>query len=135
MKLFRESLVILGIYLLGEIISSMLSLPIPGNILGMIILFILLYTKTIKLNQIANVTNFLLDHLAFFFIPAGVGLMSSVGIIKATWLQLLIVCVVTTIVIIAVTGVTVQFVAERKKYRIFDKVKSFMSDKNISKEI
>ena len=115
MKLFREALIILGIYLIGEILSSTLSLPIPGNILGMVILFVLLCTKTIKVDQISNVTNFLLDHLAFFFIPAGVGLMSSMGIIKATWLQLLIVCIVTTIVIIAVTGITVQFVAERKK--------------------
>lgn len=115
MKLFREALIVLGIYLIGEILSSTLSLPIPGNILGMVILFVLLCTKTIKVDQISNVTNFLLDHLAFFFIPAGVGLMSSIGIIKATWLQLLIVCIITTAVIIAVTGITVQFVAERKK--------------------
>lgn len=115
MKLFRETLIILGIYLIGEILSSALSLPIPGNILGMILLFVLLCTKTIKVEQISTVTNFLLDHLAFFFIPAGVGLMSSMGIIKATWLQLLIVCIVTTIVIIAITGLTVQFIAERKK--------------------
>lgn len=115
MKLFREALIVLGIYLIGEILSSTLSLPIPGNILGMVILFVLLCTKTIKVDQISNVTNFLLDHLAFFFIPAGVGLMSSIGIIKATWLQLIIVCIITTAVIIAVTGITVQFVAERKK--------------------
>lgn len=121
MKLFREALIILGIYLIGEILSSTLSLPIPGNILGMVILFVLLCTKTIKVDQISNVTNFLLDHLAFFFIPAGVGLMSSMGIIKATWLQLLIVCIVTTIVIIAVTGITVQFVAERKKNNAAEK--------------
>ena len=121
MKLFREALIVLGIYLIGEILSSTLSLPIPGNILGMVILFVLLCTKTIKVDQISNVTNFLLDHLAFFFIPAGVGLMSSMGIIKATWLQLLIVCIVTTIVIIAVTGITVQFVAERKKNNAAEK--------------
>ena len=121
MKLFREALIILGIYLIGEILSSTLSLPIPGNILGMVILFVLLCTKTIKVDQISNVTNFLLDHLAFFFIPAGVGLMSSKGIIKATWPQLLIVCIVTTIVIIAVTGITVQFVAERKKNNAAEK--------------
>ena len=115
MKLFREAIIILGIYLLGEFISSILSLPIPGNILGMIILLVLLCTKIIKLEQIETISNFLLDHLAFFFIPAGVGLMSSVGIIKDTWLKLIIVCVSTTIIIIAITGLIVQFITKKSK--------------------
>ena len=82
MKLFREALIIFGIYLLGELLSSVLHLPIPGNILGMVILFILLCTKVVKVDNISNVTSFLLDHLSFFFIPAGVGLMASIGVIK-----------------------------------------------------
>lgn len=113
MKLFREAIIIFGIYLVGELLSGTLGLPIPGNILGMIILFILLCTKVIKLEQIENISKFLLDHLAFFFIPAGVGLMSSFGIIKDTWLKLIIVCVVTTIIVIASTGLIVQFISRK----------------------
>ena len=115
MKLFREALIILGIYLLGELLAGSLNLPIPGNILGMIILFVLLCTKIVKVDNISNVTNFLLNHLAFFFIPAGVGLMTSIGIIKSTWLQLLIVCLSTTIIIIGVTGIIVQAISKRTK--------------------
>ena len=113
MKLFREAIIIFGIYLMGELISGLLNLPIPGNILGMLILLVLLWTKIIKVDQIDTVANFLLDHLAFFFIPAGVGLMTSVGIIKDTWAKLIIVCIVTTIVIIASTGLIVQFVSKK----------------------
>jgi holin-like protein len=115
LKLFREALIILGIYLGGEFLSTSLHLPIPGNILGMIILFILLCTKVVEVDNISNVTNFLLDHLAFFFIPAGVGLMASMGIIKSTWWQLLVVCLLTTSIIIAVTGITVQSICKRAK--------------------
>ena len=115
MKLFREALIILGIYLLGELLAGSLNLPIPGNILGMIILFVLLCTKIVKVDNISNVTNFLLNHLAFFFIPAGVGLMTSIGIIKSTWLQLLIVCLSTTTIIIGVTGIIVQAISRRTK--------------------
>ncbi len=118
LKLFREALIIFGIYLLGEFISSMLHLPIPGNILGMIILFILLYTKVIKVDSISNITNFLLDHLAFFFIPAGVGLMTSLGIIKSTWWQLLLVCILTTTIVIGVTGIVVQAISRKPKKNI-----------------
>jgi holin-like protein len=115
LKLFREALIILGIYLVGEFLSTSLHLPIPGNILGMIILFILLCTKVVKVDNISTVTNFLLDHLAFFFIPAGVGLMASMGIIKSTWWQLLVVCLSTTVIIIGVTGIIVQFISKRAK--------------------
>ena len=118
MKLFREALIILGIYLLGEFLESSFNLPIPGNILGMIILFVLLYTKIVKVDNISSITDFLLDHLAFFFIPAGVGLMTSIGIIEATWLQLLVVCLSTTTIIIASTGIIVQVISKKSKVKI-----------------
>ena len=117
MKLFREALIILGIYLFGELLSKLLNLPVPGNILGMVILFILLCTKVVKVENISTVTNFLLDHLAFFFIPAGVGLMSSIGIIKSTWWQLIVVCLSTTTIIIGVTGIIVQVISRRTKQK------------------
>ena len=117
MKLFREAIIILGIYLLGEFISEVLSLPIPGNILGMIILLFLLCTKIIKLEQIETIATFLLDHLAFFFIPAGVGLMTSVDIIKDSWLKLIVVCIATTIIIIASTGLIVQYITRKNNKR------------------
>ncbi|HEY5523825.1 MAG TPA: CidA/LrgA family protein [Clostridium sp.] len=117
MKLFREAIIILGIYLLGEFISEVLSLPIPGNILGMIILLFLLCTKIIKLEQIETIANFLLDHLAFFFIPAGVALMTSVDIIKDSWLKLIVVCIATTIIIIASTGLIVQYITRKNNKR------------------
>lgn len=117
MKLFREAIIILGIYLLGEFISEVLSLPVPGNILGMIILLFLLCTKIIKLEQINTIANFLLDHLAFFFIPAGVGLMTSVDIIKDSWLKLIVVCIATTIIIIASTGLIVQYITRKNNKR------------------
>ncbi|NLK93684.1 MAG: CidA/LrgA family protein [Clostridiales bacterium] len=113
MKLLREAIIILGIYLVGEFLSKFFSLPIPGNILGMIILLILLCCKIIKLEQIETISNFFLDHLSFFFIPAGVGLLASAGIIKDIWYKLIIVCIVTTIIVIASTGITVQFVSKK----------------------
>lgn len=113
MKLFREAIIIFGIYLMGELLSGLLNLPIPGNILGMLILLLLLCTKVIKLEQIETVSTFLLDHLAFFFIPAGVGLMTSVGVIKDTWIKLIIVCILTTSIVIASTGLIVQFISRK----------------------
>ncbi|SHE85237.1 CidA/LrgA family protein [Clostridium fallax] len=115
MKLFRELIIILSIYLIGEFVSYIFHLPVPGNIIGMILLLVLLMTKKIKVSAIETVSNFFLDHLAFFFIPAGVGLISSFGILKSAWAKLLIVCILTTMIVIAITGLVVQFLVERKK--------------------
>lgn len=108
MKIFRESIIILCIYLLGEFISKAFNLPIPGNIIGMIILLILLCTNIVKLEKVETVSSFFLDHLAFFFIPAGVGLLASFDIIKSSLLGILFICIITTSIVIVVTGLIVQ---------------------------
>ena len=115
MKLFREAIIIFGIYLLGVLIADVTRLPIPGNVIGMVILFLLLCFKVIKIEQISTISNFFLDHLAFFFIPAGVGLISSFSVIKNIWLQLLIVCFVTTAITMICTGLVVQKIANKKE--------------------
>ena len=115
MKLFREAIIIFGIYLLGVLITAITGVPIPGNVIGMVILFLLLYLKVIKVEQISTISNFFLEHLAFFFIPAGVGLISSFSVIKNIWLQLLIVCFVTTAITMICTGLVVQKIANKKE--------------------
>lgn len=114
MKLLRELLIILVIYFVGEFTSKLFNLPVPGNIIGMILLLILLCTKVIKLEMIETVSKFLLDHLAFFFIPAGVGLLTSLDVIKNNWGKLLFLCLVTTIIVIAVTSLTIEFMTSKK---------------------
>lgn len=111
MKIFREFLIILVLYFIGELISKTLNIPIPGNIIAMILLFLSLCTGVIKVEKVENISTFFLDHLAFFFIPAGVGLMNSFDSIKSSAIQILIICIVTTIIVMAVTGIIVQFTA------------------------
>ena len=111
MKLFRQSIIILGIYLLGELISKGLGLPVPGNIIGMLLLLLLLCTKVIKVESVETVSNFFLDHLAFFFIPAGVGLLTSFDNIKSSLIKIVLICAVATAIVIVVTGLVVQVVS------------------------
>jgi holin-like protein len=118
MKIFREAIIILGIYLIGELISKGFSLPLPGNIIGMIILLILLCTKVIKVEKVESISTFFLDHLSFFFIPAGVGLISSFDSIKDSLVHILILCLITTCIVIIITGLIVQFVIKIKGNKI-----------------
>ena len=114
MKLLREAMLIIGIYFLGELLSKSLIKFMPGNILGMLILLILLSTKIVKIEAIETVAKFLLDHLAFFFIPAGVGLITVVQLIEGNTIKLVAICIISTFIVMGITGLTVQFLISNR---------------------
>lgn len=113
MKLLREIGIIFTILLLGEFLNKITGVPIPGNIIGMIILLTCLVTGILKIEMIDNIANFLLDHLAFLFVPAGVGVVKNFNLIKNEWVDILIILTVSTILVMGVTGFTVQFLKRR----------------------
>lgn len=115
MKLLRQLCIILCICFAGEAIHKLLNLPVPGNVIGMVILFICLCTGIIKLEMIDDISRFLLDHLAFFFLPAGVGLIACLSILKSNWFAILFITFTVTIMVMVVTGYTVQFIKRRVK--------------------
>lgn len=117
MKLFREVLLIFGIAYAGELLSKLLSLPLPGALVGMLLLFALLQLRIVRLDQIAATADFLLGHLPFFFVPAGVALLASFSAIAHIWIFLLIICVVTTMITMGCSGWVIQKLMERKGRR------------------
>ncbi|GKX27604.1 LrgA family protein [Vallitalea longa] len=115
MKLLRQFGIIIGIFLIGELLNKICHVPIPGNILGMVILFVLLSLNVIKVEAIKEISDFLLNHLAFFFIPPGVALISSLDTLSSIWLSFLFITILTTAIVMSVTGLTVQKVMKRGK--------------------
>lgn len=115
MKLLREAMIIIGIYFFGELLSKSLFKFIPGNIIGMLILLIMLNKKIIKLEAIETVSKFLLEHLAFFFIPAGVGLLTAIELIRGNSIKLVFICIISTVLVMGITGIVVQVLINRKK--------------------
>lgn len=112
LKILKQIFIILIITFLGELISKTLSLPIPGNVLGMLLLLIALLTRVIKPEHIEEVSNYLLNNLAFFFVPASIGIMGCVDVLKGNVTKLLIICFISTCIVLVVTAHTVQFVSK-----------------------
>jgi len=86
-----------GISLLGGYLSSLTDLPIPGNVLGVVILFCLLCLGVIKLEQVEGMADFLLKHLVFFFIPIVTGLMEWGGMFREHALALTLAIAVSSL--------------------------------------
>lgn len=115
MRVLLQLALILGICYAGDLIHDYTGIPVPGNILGMLILLLLLCLKIVKLDQIREVSDFFLKRLSFFFLPPAIGLMLVGDDVKSQWPLLLFLCIIITIVTMAITGWTVQLLSKKSK--------------------
>ncbi|UZH56802.1 CidA/LrgA family protein [Salinimicrobium tongyeongense] len=99
---------ILLFLLAGELIRYLFKLPVAGNIIGMVLLFVALKYKWIALSTIKPASDKLLEFLVLFFIPYGVGLMIYFDLIKAYWLPLSIAVIASTLLTLYITAVILQ---------------------------
>lgn len=113
LKLLRELVIVMIICFIGQVLQTILKIAIPGNVIGMIILLFCLLTGIIKTSMIENIFNFLIDHLAFLFLPAGVGLIACVGYSVNTWLIICLISVISTVVVMVTTGRVIQLLKRR----------------------
>lgn len=116
MKYIKESAIIFGITMIGEFLNNLLPLPVPAGVYGLFLLLLLLCTGLLKLEEIEATGNFLLDIMPILFIPASVGLIESYEAMKAILVPLIVICLVSTLVVMGVTGkVTELMVSILKK--------------------
>ena len=117
MKYIKESAIIFGITMIGEFLNELLPLPVPAGVYGLFLLLILLCTGLLKLQDIETTGNFLLEIMPILFIPASVGLIESYDAMKAILVPLIVTCLVSTLVVMGVTGKVTELmvVVLRKK--------------------
>ena len=96
-----EAFYILFFYFTGEFISYVIDGFIPGSVIGMVLLFLALAFKVVKPNKVKKLSTLLTENMGLFFLPAGVGLMNSLGIISQYWVVIVTASVVSTILVIA----------------------------------
>lgn len=115
MKYVIQFMIIIGFSFIGEFLHYILPLPIPASIYGIVLLFSALELKILKVNDIREVSSFLIAVMPMMFIPAAVGLVNSWDIISSSLLKYIIVTFVTTFVVMGVSGLVTQFVIRKGK--------------------
>ena len=111
--MIREFLLIFVINYIGVIVAQVLKLPVPGTILGMLLLFVLLYTKILKVSSIERASNFLLLNMTIFFLPPSVELLDTMYLLKNGTLKIIFLVVFSTVLTMVVTAKTVEFLIKR----------------------
>ena len=91
MKLYVQLMIIFMISLVGEGISSVFHLPVPGSIIGLVLLFLTLQFKLLRLRHISMVGNFLLANMTILFLPPAVGIMDKFQVIAPYLLPIILI--------------------------------------------
>lgn len=115
MKLIRQFGIILAITFAGEVLKGLLPLPIPVSIYGLLLMLVLLITGILPLEAVQDAGKFLIEIMPVLFVPAAVGLLDSWPSLQAVLLPVSVITVVTTIFVMAVSGLVTQAVIRHER--------------------
>jgi holin-like protein len=100
---------------LGEVITLAFGLPIPGPVIGMLLLFLTLLARGRIADELRNTANGLLSHLSLLFVPAGTGVMVHLGRVADAWVPIAAALVGSTVLTIAVTALVMRALMSRRE--------------------
>jgi holin-like protein len=100
----KGAAVIGGCLAVGIAAERWLYLPLPGNLVGMVLLAALLRLRVVRSETVRPLADLLLRHMALFFVPAGVGLMRYFGVLRAEWLPIAGGCAAGVLAVLLVVG-------------------------------
>ncbi|CAG5080737.1 Putative murein hydrolase exporter, LrgA [Thermobacillus xylanilyticus] len=106
--------ILLAFHLLGLWIQKGTSLPLPANVIGLILFTACLFLKIIKLEWVEESAQFLLKHMLLFFLPFVVGTMVYFREIRESWLAIIGGLLLSTLLSLAVTGWLTQWLERRE---------------------
>ncbi|WP_460272675.1 CidA/LrgA family protein [Celeribacter sp. ULVN23_4] len=108
--------ILLGFQLIGEILARYFALPLPGPVIGMVLLAILLLTRPRVGKEIEKTASGLLSHLSLLFVPAGVGIVQYLDQVSTIGLPLAAAVMGSTVLSIAVGALTFKYVNQARGY-------------------
>ena len=114
--LIRYSAIIFGCLALGELIVYLTGIHFPSSIIGMIVLTLFLHLGWIKLHWVKAFSDMLISHLGLFFVPPSVAILAYFDLIAKNFWSISVAIVVSTIIVMVVTGHVYQFIRKRTKH-------------------
>ncbi len=113
--MLREFMLIFTINYVGILLSKILHLPLPGTILSLLLLFLMLQFKVLKLEKIENAGNFLLLNMTIFFMPPTVKIIDSYELLEKDLFKIIVIILVSTFLTMGITGKVVQLMIDFKE--------------------
>ncbi len=106
--MLRALTVLIGCQFVGEVIGRAAGLPLPGPVIGLLLLLVVLIVRDGPDDPLRDTSNALLRHLSLLFVPAGVGVITQLDALAHDWLAILMSILVSTTLALGVTGWLMQ---------------------------
>lgn len=104
MLLVKSLSILFGFLLLGEGIGILLQIPVPGSVIGMLLLTLALQLKLVRVESVKPASDLLIKNLSLLFVPPGVGLMLYTNLLRQELLPLLSAFLISTVVVLGGVG-------------------------------
>jgi len=104
-------------------IESFMPIPMPASVIGLVLLFICLCTGIIKLGQVEKVGTALTDNIGLLFVPAGISVIKSLGLLAAHPILILGLIFISTLLLLLCTGFFSQMIVKMTDSKVKTKVK------------
>ncbi|EST56403.1 effector of murein hydrolase LrgA [Brevibacillus panacihumi W25] len=115
MKIVNGILILLVFYGVGTLASKWLHIPLPGNLIGMLLLTLALYKGWIRMDWVEQASNLLIRHMLLFFVPIIAGVASYLGFFAEDPLPILLALISGPFLVMIVTGKVVQWYVNRQQ--------------------
>ena len=112
MKYLRQFCIILLVSALGEGLHILLPLPVPASVYGLVLMLGALASGILKLEQVEEAADFLVEIMPVMFVP---GLLEAWGDLQPIWLPVVLITILTTVIVMVVTGRSTQFVIRKDR--------------------
>lgn len=115
MKYLHQAVILAAVTLAAEVVKYLLPLPVPTSIYGLVLLFLLLKTGILKLEQIEDVGGLLLELMPLLLVPASVSVLAELETVRSMLVPLLLAGFVGTMLVMLLTGRIAQRIARRER--------------------
>lgn len=120
-----QSVLIGTIVLISKFIESLLPMPMPASVIGLVLMFLALNFNVIKLEQVETVGDALVNNIGFFFVPAGISVIKSLGLLQAHFVLDMILIFASTLILLVATGWMTQLILQLNTGSVFKKSPTF----------
>ena len=115
MKYLTQFFWILLFCALGEVLAAVIPFPIPAAIYGLVLLFLALSLKIIRLEQVSDTAKFLIRVMGVFFVSPVVNILAYWGVIAPNVGAICVIILVTTVLVFAVSGLVTKALLGKEK--------------------
>lgn len=111
--MLKQFTIIVSILAISYMLEIGLGLPMPASIIGMLLLLILLISKTIKLEQVDRISEILQKNITLFLLPLSIGIIDSIDLFQGKFFITILIVVISTTISILVTALIMKIIFKK----------------------